>query len=282
MLIITMLAHTGGSGTLVIVSLFWIVWFSCSVNSIVVTAPSQLQSYEVTTIQLTLHENPTIQNKHTTRSVQDPPVRAGDEKHTSSAARWVWVRDNNESLHSIHSTDDSAGFDGSFIYGELLDKSKLFAPVQQELYLWTDQWNLWWIIIMERHIFNIQRRSNSTTKEISSEVYVLCFCESKYKYTCSKQKSIIVHKDQEFSVSLLALSQGDHATSTLVTSILNPTARLGLDQSVQAVHEVCTELKFNLYSTREGACDITNSSCRDAGLASAVVNVNFLSYTADS
>ena len=38
-------------------------------------------------------ENRTIQNKLTTRSVPDPPVRAGDEKHTSSAARWVWVRD---------------------------------------------------------------------------------------------------------------------------------------------------------------------------------------------
>ena len=34
----------------------------------------------------TLHENRTIQNKLTTRSVPDPPVRAGDEKHTSSAA----------------------------------------------------------------------------------------------------------------------------------------------------------------------------------------------------
>ena len=68
--------------SLLIVSLFWIVRFSCSVNSIVVT-----------TILLTLHENRTIQNKLTTRSVPDPPVRAGDEKHTSSAARWVWVRD---------------------------------------------------------------------------------------------------------------------------------------------------------------------------------------------
>ena len=47
----------------------------------------------VTTILLTLHENRTIQNKLTTRSVPDPPVRAGDEKHTSSAARWVWARD---------------------------------------------------------------------------------------------------------------------------------------------------------------------------------------------
>ena len=187
--------------------------------------------------------------------------------------------DNNESLHSIYSTDDSAGFDGSFIYGGLLDKCKVFSPVQRELYLWTDQWDLLWTIIMERNMFNIQRTSNVTTKEISSEAYVLCFCESKIKYDCTKQKSIIVHKGQEFSVSLLALSQGDYATSTLVSSILNPTARLGLDQSVQAVHEVCTELKFNLYSTREDEILrlFTNSSCRDTGLGSAIVNVNFLS-----
>ena len=44
----------------------------------------------VTTILLTLHEN---RIKLTTRSVPDPPVRAGDEKYTSSAARRVWVRD---------------------------------------------------------------------------------------------------------------------------------------------------------------------------------------------
>ena len=35
----------------------------------------------VTTIQLTLYENRTIQNKLTTRSVPDPPVRAGYEKN---------------------------------------------------------------------------------------------------------------------------------------------------------------------------------------------------------
>ena len=68
-------ARTGGSGTLLVVSLFWIVRFS------------------YTTILLTLYENRTIQNKLTTTSLPDPPVRAGDEKHTSSAARWVWARD---------------------------------------------------------------------------------------------------------------------------------------------------------------------------------------------
>ena len=51
-----------------------------------------LASYKAVWLPLlTLHEN--LQNKLTMRSVPDPPVHAGDEKHTSSAARWVWVRD---------------------------------------------------------------------------------------------------------------------------------------------------------------------------------------------
>ena len=58
------------SGTLLVVSLFWIVRFSCSVNSIVVTI--QLCSWlgMVTTI---LRKNRTIQNKLTTRSVRTRP-----------------------------------------------------------------------------------------------------------------------------------------------------------------------------------------------------------------
>ena len=190
------------------------------------------------------------------------------------------VLNSNESFYSIHSTDDSAGIDGSFIYGGLLDKCKVFSRIQQKRFLlYTDQWDILWTIVMERHVFNIQRRSNATTKEISSGAYTLCFCESQLKYNCFKQKRIAVYKGQEFSVPLLALSQGDYAISTLVTSILNPTARLGLDQSVPAVHEVCTELKFNLYSTRrdETLRLFTNSLCRDTGLALAIVNVNFLS-----
>ena len=60
-------------------SLFWIVGFSCCVNSIVTFELLASFKGEVTTILLTLHENRTIQNKLTTRSVPDPPVRAGDD-----------------------------------------------------------------------------------------------------------------------------------------------------------------------------------------------------------
>ena len=86
-----------------------------------------------------------------------------------------------------------------------------------------------------------------------------------------------VYRGQKFGVHLLALSQGDYTISTLVSSILSPTARLGLNQSEQALPEECTELKYNLYSTKEDEKLLlfTNSSCRDAGLASAIVNVKF-------
>ena len=42
---------------------------------------------------LKTHENCVFQNKLTMWSVPDSPVRASDERHTSSATRWVWVRD---------------------------------------------------------------------------------------------------------------------------------------------------------------------------------------------
>ena len=72
-------ARTGGSGTLLVVSLFWIVRFSYSVNGIVVTSllklARSLKARLIITILLTLYENRTIQNKLTTKSVPDPPVR---------------------------------------------------------------------------------------------------------------------------------------------------------------------------------------------------------------
>ena len=62
-------------------------------NSIVVTA--QLCSWLA--VQRRGYHNTinthAIQNKLTVRSVPDPLVRAGDEKRTSSAARWVWAQD---------------------------------------------------------------------------------------------------------------------------------------------------------------------------------------------
>ena len=182
---------------------------------------------------------------------------------------------NNESLYSIHSVDDSAGVDGSFIYGGLMDKCKVVSRVRQDKYIWTDQWDLLWNIVWGHNVFDVKRTNNVTIKAISSEAFVLCYCER--KLDCSKQFYKTVYRGQKFGVHLLAISQGDHITSTLVSSILSPTARLRPNQSEQALPEECTELKYNLYSTKEDEKLLlfTNSSCRDTGLASAIVNVKF-------
>ena len=183
---------------------------------------------------------------------------------------------NNEYLYSIHSTDDSAGVDGSFIYGGLMDKCRVISRARQDKHIWNDQWDLLWNIMMEHTIFDIQRRSH-VTKAISSEAFVLCFCNSRQEYNCSKQINMTVYRGQKFSVSLLALSQGDFIISTSVSSILSPTARLELNQSVQALPEECTELKYNLYSTKEDEKLLlfTNSTCRDIGFSLAVVHAKF-------
>ena len=184
---------------------------------------------------------------------------------------------NNESLYSIHSVYDSAGIDGSFIYGGLMDKCRVVSRVRQDKHIWTDQWDLLWNIVWGHNVFDVKGANNATKKGISSEAFVLCFCMSRQEFNCSKQINMTVYRGQKFGVHLLALSQGDHTISTLVSSILSPTARLGLNQSEQALPEECTELKYNLYSTKEDEKLLlfTNSSCRDTGLASVVVNVKF-------
>ena len=190
---------------------------------------------------------------------------------------------NSEYLYSIHSTNDSADFEGSFIFGGLMDKCRVLshARVCVEKCIWSNQWNLLWPIMMdpESHVLDIQSRSNAATKPISSEAFVLCFCRSRQEYNCSKEINMTVYRGQKFGVPLLALSQGDYIAWALVSSILSPTARLELNQSEQTLPDIeeCTELKYNLYSTKEEEKLLlfTNSTCRDNGLGSAVVNVKF-------
>ena len=71
-------------------SLFWIVRFSYSVNSIVVTSPLKLARSS----KARLPQYNTVRKSYNPEQAhyeECPPVRAGDEKHTSSATRWVWV-----------------------------------------------------------------------------------------------------------------------------------------------------------------------------------------------
>ena len=179
-------------------------------------------------------------------------------------------------FYTINSANDTAGSDGSFMFGGLLDKCQIPYPDLSDQHGWGIKWALLYEAIMKLPVLKIQRGTN-TTKPIASETYILCFCDSSEKYNCTKQMNITAYRGRKFRVSLLALSQGDSTTSTSVSSILSPTARLELNQSVQALPQKCTDLGYNLYSTEEYDQLILypNSTCRDTGLASAVVNVKF-------
>ena len=170
-------------------------------------------------------------------------------------------------FYTINSANDTAGSDGSFMFGGLLDKCQIPYPDLSDQHGWGIKWALLYEAIMKLPVLKIQRGTNMT-KPIASETYILCFCDISGKYNCTKQMNITTYRGRKFRVSLLALSQGDSTTSTSVSSILSPTARLELNQSVQALPQKCTDLGYNLYSTEEHDQLILypNSTCRDTGL----------------
>ena len=177
---------------------------------------------------------------------------------------------------AIHSSNDSAGMGGSFMYGGLMDKCRIFSLVPSTLYVNATEVksDILYSVLMDYEVFK-----SKETDVIASEVYILCFCVDNQEFNCSKVTSIETYRGQTFSVPLLALSQGDTITSTLLTAKLSRTARLELNQSTQALSQNCTNVAYTLYSTEEYEELIVypNGSCRDTGQAQAVIHVNFQS-----
>ncbi len=172
---------------------------------------------------------------------------------------------NNSDLYAINSYNDSAEADGNFLYGGLLDKCRIFTIVGVDNVI---AYVLYTVLVGDK-ILN--------TKAMSSQTYILCFCQSNQKYNCSKEFPVKTQRGQTFSVSLLALSQGDTITSTTVTAKLSPTARLKLNQSSQNLDAKCSLTEYTMYSTQhnENLVIYPNGSCRDTGQAQAVVRVEF-------
>ena len=181
--------------------------------------------------------------------------------------------------YTIHSSNDSAGIGGSFMYGGLMDKCRIFSLVPSTLYINATEvkTDLLYSVLMDYKIF--ESKGTDSTSIIASEVYILCFCVSNQEFNCSKVTNIETYRGQTFSVPFLALSQGDTITSTLLTAKLSRTARLELNQSTQALSQNCTNVAYTLYSTEEYEELIVypNGSCRDTGQAQAVIHVNFRS-----
>ena len=156
----------------------------------------------------------------------------------------------------IFSQNNSAGRDGSFIHGGLLDRCQ----------------------IKSISLFNIPEFFfQKAYREITSQPYQLCFCKKTiHRITCSQLKSIEIYLGQKFRLSLMALDQKRTSVTTEITAV-SATSRLNSDQSSQTLEPKCSMLWYNLYSSNDTDQLILypDGPCRDTGLARAVVNVTF-------
>ena len=167
-----------------------------------------------------------------------------------------------EACPNITSYNDSSGEDGNFLYGGLLDRSRLSNVPHSLPY---DYFTLYCNI-------NVSPQHDETNT-ITSEPFQLSFCDVG---DLDSQTNISVYRGETFRLHLVALGQGKSTVPTTVTAFTNPTAQLKLNQSSQYVTRQCTEVTYNLYSTKnyeELTVFPTDGPCQTIGEASTVIHV---------
>lgn len=169
---------------------------------------------------------------------------------------------------TIYSYHDSAGKDGSFMYGGLLDRCKL---ERSSIYGTYNAPNVF------MNILNITSNSKAT-RAIGSEPFLLNLCGTRNDTIQARSLTVTVHRGQTFFVPVVALSQGHIITSTIVTALISNSSRLELSQSIQTLPERCSNLTYRLYSTKktEQLKLYPDGPCRDTGLAGVIIDVTLL------
>ena len=163
----------------------------------------------------------------------------------------------------IISQENSAIKDGSFLYGGLLDRSRLLIQPSKLPY----------DFFTHQCLINITKHADKN--EISSEPFQLGSCDGNDH---SFSNNITVYRGQTIRLNITALGQGQSQVPTTVRALLNPGARLKLNQSAQSIPMGCSEVTYNLYSTEdsEQLTLFPEGPCQTIGQASTVLNVTFL------
>ncbi len=174
--------------------------------------------------------------------------------------------------YEIWSYNDLAGIDGQFLFGGLMDKCRVIDTSDNHF-----NFDLLYNVVIDYGILHIEPSDANGTNEISSEAYTLCLCVDSQNYNCTADRTLSTHRGQKFSVSVLALSQGDAITAPLLLATVSKTARLELNQDSQSLSANCTTVSYNMYSTEEEEVLMLypDASCRDTGLARVFINVMF-------
>lgn len=169
----------------------------------------------------------------------------------------------------IDSHNDSAGKDGNFLYGGLLDRSRL-----QDTSFLSDNYLLPYDYFTSSPCsFNVSKQSDETNA-ITSQPFQLRNCDDNDVHF---QNSITVYRGQTFRLQIVALGQGKSTVTATVTALISLNARLKLNQSSQYVSRNCSEVTYNLYSTEkyETLTIFPQGPCQTIGQASTHLKVTF-------
>ena len=176
--------------------------------------------------------------------------------------------------YKIVSINDTAGKDGQFIYGGLIDKCRVVDICEQSL-----EYKLLYNVVFEYDILQIYPNAEYQGKyALSSEAFTLYICETNSSWIdCTGSVRISTLRGSMFNVSVVALSQGEAITAPVILAEVKTTARLKLNQNSQSIEPKCSTLSYNMYSTEITAHLVIypDKTCRDTGLAVVTVDVTF-------
>ena len=161
---------------------------------------------------------------------------------------------------------NSARRGGKFMYGGLLDRCRLDQTIGSSR-------RSAFTFLQYLDVFS---SVTNLTSEIASSPYQLCFCENN-TLDCSGERNLSIYRGQSLRVSLIAFDQTETTVSTLVTATLL-LGRLGISQSPQFLTQNCSDLTYNVFSTKrnEQLTLYPEGPCQDNGLAGAVINLTLL------
>lgn len=167
-------------------------------------------------------------------------------------------KNNDQSQFRMYTSNDSAGKDGDFLYGGLLDRC-------QQIHYLPYKW------LMNR----LFHGEIETARLITSQPYQLCLCESVLDYNCLGRQTAHIYRGQKLRLSVLALDQTPALVSTTIKALKSSNARIESNQNPQMLPQECSTLSYNLFSTqsREQLILYPDGPCQESELARVVVDV---------
>ena len=180
-------------------------------------------------------------------------------------------------LAIIYSSEDSAGKDGSFLYGGLLDRCIIKLEAENCI-----------IPVHKTKMFLLQKmiqivrvdsiNSNNLTNRVASKPYQLCLCTETFD-KCIYTREISIYRGENFTLNIRAIGQNNSIVPTIVTAITSPNARLrDNQQSKQNLPRNCSNLTYSIYS-KENQTDLIlypDGPCGNTGTARMTINVILL------